>query len=119
MEGLLSGAPFLRSPDCDNESEEKEMSVSQLPHDWYNRDRLEWRTASQPYSLTARRYHPDEGSTLWVATQCGVYAGDDALLEKHREMLDAHNGSAVTVKFQVITVDLEAMRKRERLQTRR
>lgn len=78
-----------------------------LPPEWYRDEKLEWRTDSQPYSHTARSYSQSDGSVLWIATQCGVYASEAALLEKHREMLMAHSDRAVTVRFQIATIDIE------------
>ncbi|WP_276763732.1 hypothetical protein [Mycolicibacter arupensis] len=36
-----------------------------------------------------------------------MYASEAALLEKHREMLMAHSDRAVTVRFQIATIDIE------------
>lgn len=90
-----------------------------LPIEWYREDKLEWRTDSQPYSHTARRFVRADGSILWVATHCGAYASDDALLAKHREMMAAHGDSAVTVRFQIASVDIEQRMRQARLSLQR
>jgi hypothetical protein len=90
-----------------------------LPIEWYRDDKLEWRTDSQPYSHTARRFVRNDGSILWVATQCGVYASDDALLTKHRDMMREHGDCAVTVRFQIASVDIEQRMRRARLSLQR
>ncbi|CAN7537008.1 hypothetical protein [Mycolicibacterium frederiksbergense] len=75
-------------------------------------DRLEWRQRpGQPSSITARKFQMDDGETdLWVATQCGVYVGADALFAKHREMLGEHYDESrpMVVKFSVAYSDWAA-----------
>lgn len=55
--------------------------------------RLEWRD-DVPTTLTARRFGRDDGD-LWVATRCGVYVNALALLDKHREIVEAHPDACV------------------------
>ncbi len=57
--------------------------------------RLEWRNGDKlPTTLTARRFSRD-GEDMWVATKCGVYISSEALLEKHREMVEAYPDASV------------------------
>ncbi|BCO43905.1 hypothetical protein MINTM020_47600 [Mycobacterium paraintracellulare] len=57
--------------------------------------RLEWRNDDKPpTTLTARRFRRD-GDDMWVATKCGVYINSEALLEKHREMVEAYPNACV------------------------
>lgn len=57
--------------------------------------RLEWRGDDKPpTTLTARRFRRD-GEDMWVATKCGVYINSAALLEKHREMVEAYPNASV------------------------
>lgn len=58
-------------------------------------DRLEWYDGRIPTTLTARRFRRDDGRDLWVATKCGVYVNTDALLAKHREMVEAYADACV------------------------
>lgn len=57
--------------------------------------RLEWLTGDKmPTTLTARRFQRDDDE-MWVATRCGVYVSTEALLAKHREMVEAHPRASV------------------------
>lgn len=57
--------------------------------------RLEWRGGDNPpTTLTARRFRRG-GEDMWVATKCGVYFNSAALLEKHREMVEAYPNACV------------------------
>lgn len=94
----MTAAKKVRPPNGDN-PERRLMTA----------DRLEWREdGKQPFSLTARKFRPQDGPELWVATHCGVYDGDDALLAKHRDMLEAHGDAALVVRFSVSIADWEA-----------
>ncbi|MGE0218412.1 hypothetical protein [Mycolicibacterium sp.] len=53
-------------------------------------DRLEWRRDDQPASLTTRRF-----GDLWVASKVGAYLTTEALLAKHREILEAYPDAKV------------------------
>jgi hypothetical protein len=70
-----------------------------------NGDRLEWWQGDKmPHCITARRQPLSDGTDTWVATRIGLYLSGEALLDKHREIVEAYPNARV-IRFALSEFD--------------